>query len=234
MGGALSSIKAASSGDSKDQLDDALNSLEALALTKMDDFYHTTEDQTDSLLLPINKITGKFSFMQAKASTDSATLQKQISGLISDLAGGAWADAISAAATDIIQDLLGSSSASVQERSSYMINVNPLGGVERLDAYYFAYAFTSQQLLTNAQNVVAACVVKSSVKTDNIDDNTLRVIVNDAFPSLTAAQRAQIYEQLAIIILPAPPPEAKVAATTALEKLYETTIPTPAVNNGTT
>lgn len=118
MGASFSALKEATSGDPKQVLNDALNSLEALAAVKMDDFYQKTENQADSFLLPIDKITGKFLFMQAKAETNTTGLQQQVSGLISDLAGGHWADALASTAADIISDLLGSSSASVAERSS--------------------------------------------------------------------------------------------------------------------
>ncbi|MCJ1407425.1 hypothetical protein MMC19_001496 [Ptychographa xylographoides] len=128
----------------------------------MDDFYQTTENQSDSLLLPIDKITGKFSFMQAKAFTDADQLKKQIPTLIQDI-----------------------------------------------------------NLIQNAQNVVASAVIKSSVKTDNMDDNTLRVIINDSFPSLPENGRAEIYEQMAIIILPQPPSNAKTQAAQALEQIYK-------------
>ncbi|KAL8790958.1 MAG: hypothetical protein Q9195_006103 [Heterodermia aff. obscurata] len=111
------------------------------------------------------------------------------------------------------------------ERDIDATTVNPIGGVERLDAYYFAYTVTSKSLTTSTQNAVALVVVKSSVKIDNLDDDTFRVIVDDSFPSLTLAIRAQLYEKLAIIVLPTPPNEAKVTATTALEKLWETTSP---------
>ena len=98
--------------------------------------------------------------------------------------------------------------------------MNPLGGVQRLGTYFFAYSFTSQTLITNAQNMVACMVVKSSVDCKEMDDNTLRVIVNDSFVTLNNAQVAALYELLAEIVLPTPPTQAQIEATTALEKLY--------------
>ena len=119
MGQAISSLIDGSSGEEKQQLDDALNSLRDLAETKMDNFYTSIENSaSDTLLLPIKRITTKTSFLMARASTDTSGLQKQISGLITDFAGGDWVGAISSAAADIITDLLGSSSASVQEKQT--------------------------------------------------------------------------------------------------------------------
>ena len=118
MGGALSSLKDGLSGDDQLQANDALNSLETLANTKMADFYDKVEGGLDTHLIPIHKVVAKFFFMQGKAATDTSGLSSQISKLIGDIAGGHWADAIVDAATDIIQDLLGSSSASVEEETS--------------------------------------------------------------------------------------------------------------------
>jgi hypothetical protein len=102
-----------------------------------------------------------------------------------------------------------------------MICMNSLGGVQRLDAYFFAYSFTSDTLIKEVQNIVACMVVKSSVDCTDVDDNTLRVIVNDSFPSLEKSQLTGLYEQLASIVLSSPPTEAQISATTALEKIYE-------------
>ena len=63
-------------------------------------------------------ITGKFSFFQCKVSENSDELKKQVKGLIGDLAGGHWADALSDAASDIIGDMLANSAASISQKQT--------------------------------------------------------------------------------------------------------------------
>ena len=119
----------------------------------------------------------------------------------------------------------------IADRANSMVSVNELGGVERLDVYYFAYAFTSQKLLTNVRNVVASVVVKSSVQIDDIDDNTLRVLVNNSFPTLSADVRIQLYEQLCLIVPKNPPSETVQTATKAMEAILLANPPTSRTND---
>lgn len=99
--------------------------------------------------------------------------------------------------------------------------MDDLGGIARLDALYLAYTFKSQSLVTNAQNMVACMVIKSSVDAKNMDDNTLRIIVNDSFPQATPASKASVYESLAACLLNPPPTEQQIAATKALEQFWQ-------------
>ena len=104
------------------------------------------------------------------------------------------------------------------------ISMDPLGGVSRLDAFYMAYTFTAQGLIEDCQNFVACCVVKSSVDMKSLDDDSLRIIVNDSFAGLTSAQKAGLLEQVQIALLPEPPTEKQVAGTKALAAFWEATM----------
>ena len=79
--------------------------------------------------------------------------------------------------------------------------MNELGGIQRLDALYISYSFTSSAMTTLAQNMVACMIVKSSVDCKDLDDNTLRLIVSDSFPGTTKVKKAQLYEDLAQVVL---------------------------------
>lgn len=98
--------------------------------------------------------------------------------------------------------------------------MNELGGVQRLDALYISYSFTSQALIGLAQNMVACMIVKSSVDCKDMDDNTLRLIVSDSFPGTANVKKAQLYEDLAQVVLNPGPTDKQIAATKALEALY--------------
>lgn len=72
----------------------------------------------DSKLIPINRVLSKFQFVQCKVSQDSNQLKSEIGGLIGDIAGGKWADAITDVASAAINGMLGSSAAGITERST--------------------------------------------------------------------------------------------------------------------
>lgn len=54
-----------------------------------------------------------------------------------------------------------------------------------------------------------------------VNDETLRVIVNDAFPTLSNSGRVKLYVQLATAILSVPPTEAQIRALEALAKFWD-------------
>ena len=84
--------------------------------------------------------------------------------------------------------------------------------------------------MTNIQNIVASVVVISSVQSDDIDDNTLRVLVNNSFPTLSADVRIQLYKQLCLIIPKSPPSEAVQTATKAIEAILLANPPASRIN----
>jgi hypothetical protein len=61
------------------------------------------------------------------------------------------------------------------------ISIDPLGGISRLDTYFFVYKFSSKGLMKTAEAVIACSIVKSSAETSDVNDNTLRVLVNQCF-----------------------------------------------------
>lgn len=94
------------------------------------------------------------------------------------------------------------------------ISVDPLGGISRLDTLFFVYSFQSEGIMKLSQSVVAACVVKSSADTSAVDENTLRVLINQAFESSALELQVSIFEQIsktlfkdvAVPVLKPPPP----------------------------
>ncbi|KAH7103007.1 hypothetical protein BKA62DRAFT_82242 [Auriculariales sp. MPI-PUGE-AT-0066] len=221
MGQAVSMInKTLGNDETKKTMDDAVMGLKATADAKVDMFYESIEAGQDSKLIPINRVVSKFRFTQCKVSQDAKTLKGEINGLIKDLAGGNWADAISDSATGIIQGMLGESTTSIQERTSYCVAMDPMGGIYRLDAYYLSYTFTAKALLDSVSNFIAVCVVKSSVDMRGLDDDSLRIIVNDSFSSISNDRKALLLEQVQIALLPTPPTDKQIQATAAIAKFW--------------
>jgi hypothetical protein len=78
------------------------------------------------------------------------------------------------------------------------ISLDALGGISRLDYYIFTYTFTSTELVKKKTSLIACCVVESSAVVKDLDENTLRVIINRAFRQGNIPFRtlAAIYAQL--------------------------------------
>ncbi|KAG8740580.1 hypothetical protein FRC11_000186 [Ceratobasidium sp. 423] len=96
----------------------------------------------------------------------------------------------------VIGKRLGESSGSCQLQTRYIISIDPLGGISRLDALFFVYNFSSEGLMKTTKSVVAACVVKFSADVREVDDNTLRVLVNQYFETSPLDLRKAIYGEL--------------------------------------
>ena len=67
-----------------------------------------------------------------------------------------------------------------------------------MDYYIFTYTFSSTELVKRDASLLACCVVESSAKIEDIDLNTLRVIVSRAFKGgdIPHSTLTAIYAQL--------------------------------------
>jgi hypothetical protein len=77
------------------------------------------------------------------------------------------------------------------------------------------YNFTSEGLKKTAKSVVACCIVKSSADIREIDDNTLRVLVNQCFETSDLELRRAISAELHEAIFNSNDPAYKAALQTA-------------------
>ena len=70
-----------------------------------------------------------------------------------------------------------------------------------MDYYIFTYTFSSTELVKKKASLLACCVVESSAQIDDVDLNTLRVIVSRAFRGgdIPYATLTAIYAQLATV-----------------------------------
>ncbi|KAF9630178.1 hypothetical protein BFW01_g359 [Lasiodiplodia theobromae] len=61
---------------------------------------------------------------------------------------------------------------------------------------FFTYRFESQSLYEVCESVVACCVVVSSAKLDGINENTIRVLVNNGFEDTSSKIRNLICDEM--------------------------------------
>ncbi|KAK4211497.1 hypothetical protein QBC37DRAFT_426769 [Rhypophila decipiens] len=201
MGAAVSAIR-----DQIDKIDDAkgkeaeikeaLENMRQTAQDLLDGFNERIRNRDhDTHLIPISKILNHFEYIQC-TSANKDNIGPAIKDAVKDFSTGPVADGIANLASSVIGKLLGESGGSRQMQTRYTISIDPLGGISRLDTLFFCYNFESEGLKKTAKSVVACCVVKSSADVKEVDDNTLRVLVNQCFETSDLGLRKAIYGEL--------------------------------------
>ncbi|CCO28715.1 hypothetical protein RSOLAG1IB_06141 [Rhizoctonia solani AG-1 IB] len=201
MGAAISEMKSqierADDAKGKEQeIKEALENMRLMAADQLEAFNLKIRNRdADTHLIPISKILSSFEYIQCTSSSAN-TIGPGIKDAVKDFSTGPVADGIANLASSVIGKLLGESSGSRQLQTRYIISIDPLGGISRLDALFFVYNFSSEGLMKTAKSVVATCVVKSSADVREVDDNTLRVLVNQCFETSPLDLRKAIYGEL--------------------------------------
>ncbi|KAI1123317.1 hypothetical protein F5Y10DRAFT_270180 [Nemania abortiva] len=191
------------------QANDALNSLQELAgLTSASFYQQILSTRMDSALIPINKIVDNVSFVRCGVSEEAAPIAKEVEEMFSDFASGKVGQGLSKVLSSGLKLIFGQYSANSAESTKYTIACGELGGVYRLDIHMYSYQYTSEQLTSITKNVVAMTVVLSSVDTKQLDDNTLRIIVQKCYAACDRTEQEEIYNQIKgnIKISASPPP----------------------------
>ncbi|KAJ1300807.1 hypothetical protein OPQ81_002447 [Rhizoctonia solani] len=201
MGAALSSVhdainKADDLKGKQDEVNEALTNMIQMANDHLTLFNERIRnDQHDTHLIPIDQIVTHYEYVQCVTSQED-TIGPAIQQAVKDFSSGSVADGIAKTAGNMITKLLGQESGSRQIQTQYLISVDPLGGISRLDTTYFVYTFKAEGFKKVVGSVVASCVVKSSAKTEAMSENTLKVLVNQCFDSVDVEKRKEIYHEL--------------------------------------
>ncbi|KAF5610420.1 hypothetical protein F25303_14532 [Fusarium sp. NRRL 25303] len=236
MGAAVSAIrdqvdKADDAKGKEAEIKEALENMRQTAQDILDNFNERNRNsEHDTHLIPISKILNHFEYIQCTSSkTDN--MGPAIKDAVKDFSNGPVADGIANLASSVIGKLLGESSGSRHLQTRYAISIDPLGGISRLDTLFFCYNFNSEGLAKTARSVVACCVVKSSADVTKVDDNTLRVLVNQCFETSELSLRKAIYGELRDALFFSKNPEYLATLQEARkenqEKLKEWAIPKP-------
>ncbi|KAI9766339.1 MAG: hypothetical protein M1840_006603 [Geoglossum simile] len=180
----------------ENEVKEALENMRQTAQDLLDAFNERIRNRDhDTHLIPISKILSHFEYIQCTTSK-SNNIGPAIKDAVKDFSNGPVADGIANLASSVIGKLLGETAGSRQLQQRYAISIDPLGGISRLDTLFFVYNFSSEGLQKTAKSVVACCVVKSSADIKEVDDNTLRVLVNQCFETSDLSLRKAIYLEL--------------------------------------
>ncbi|MCJ1268274.1 hypothetical protein MMC22_008161 [Lobaria immixta] len=178
------------------EIKEALDNMQQMAQDQLDFFYERIGNANyDAKLIPINKVLSHYQYVRCSSENHDA-IGPGIQDAVKDFSSGPMAQGLANLGANVIKTLLGASKGIRQMETKYAISIDPLGGISRLDTVFFVYNFESEGLIKTANSVVASCVVKSSADTKAIDDNTLRVLVNECFETSSMDLRKAIYGEI--------------------------------------
>ncbi|PVH72132.1 hypothetical protein DL98DRAFT_611827 [Cadophora sp. DSE1049] len=172
-----------------EQQEDTIAVASQWAQEKLENFISEVESSGDDRkLLPISHIISCRTSIDIFQSNTSE-IGKFAGTLISKLIDGNFKEAFSGLAETILDKLLGASAGSAQTERIYEVMFDELGGLNRLDAYFFCYRFSASGLSEFGKAIIGTCVIRSAALM--VDDNAYRVVLTSS-ATLEAAQRAQI------------------------------------------
>ncbi|USP72755.1 hypothetical protein yc1106_00029 [Curvularia clavata] len=201
MGGTLSTIRQqAEDASGTEKMEAAaletLKVLEQMANDQLLAFYEKIENTAnDSKLIPIDKVLTKYTFVRAMTSK-SEDIGEPIKKCANSFSRGPLADGIATLATTVITELLGASQGQRVHDERYAIRLNDFGGISRLDAFFFVYKIQSESIIQKCYSVVACCVVESSVDAKDLNENTVKVVIGQAYGGSPASTQQLIWKQM--------------------------------------
>ncbi|KAN0072623.1 hypothetical protein V8E54_009552 [Elaphomyces granulatus] len=175
--------------EKKKQAQDALNALVTVAKDKAIIHYQTViSNARDAKLLPIHHVVTTMQQTYCGISKNPAGLKQSIGNAVKNFVKGEIVDGLAAIASEALDTLMGSVISNSSEYSNYTITVGKLGGIGRIDFYMYYYKYTSQALITVAEDCLVTSLVISSVDISDLDENDIRVIVQNNYSGQLAGE----------------------------------------------
>ncbi|KAF5970432.1 hypothetical protein FCOIX_10416 [Fusarium coicis] len=163
------------------------------AQEKLENFLNTVESNgNDHKLLKISYIISRRTSIDVFTGK-SSDIGKFAKDLIGKLADGKVMEGLGDLAGTLLNKLFGSASGSAQTERIYEVTFDELGGLNRLDAYFFCYRFASSGITNFSKAVIGTCIVRSAATM--VDDNAYRVVLTSS-ATLADAQRAAIGDHM--------------------------------------
>ncbi|KAF5574407.1 hypothetical protein FPCIR_13600 [Fusarium pseudocircinatum] len=156
------------------------------AQEKVENFLTEIESNgNDHKLLRISHIISRRSSIDVFTG-ESSDIGEFAKDLIGKLADSKVMEGLGSLAGTLLNKLFGSSSGSAQTEKIYEVVFDELGGLNRLDAFFFCYRFASSGI---NKAVIGTCIVRSAAIM--VDDNAYRVLLTRS-TTLSDAQRASL------------------------------------------
>ncbi|KAH6971229.1 hypothetical protein BKA56DRAFT_694287 [Ilyonectria sp. MPI-CAGE-AT-0026] len=163
------------------------------AQEKLENFLNEVESNgNDHKLLKISYIISRRTSIDVFTGK-SSDIGKFAKDLIGKLADGKVMEGLGDLAGTLLNKLFGSASGSAQTERIYEVTFDELGGLNRLDAYFFCYRFASSGITNFSKAVIGTCIVRSAATM--VDDNAYRVVLTSS-ATLADTQRTAIGDHM--------------------------------------
>ncbi|KAF7505183.1 hypothetical protein GJ744_001173 [Endocarpon pusillum] len=176
MGLRLSTMKEKMANDKKGNREEAAEALhiiqELVRSTKYQSLKESCEKYEFRDIPAISKICC-FGWAECPISPTPETIAPILKRRISKFSQGRVAEGIYNLAQHAISELLSQSDGSFQSRTYTALNHDGVGGVTRLDIFFFVYRFTSKTLRSKASPVVDCQVLESATKYDRLSETPI-------------------------------------------------------------
>jgi hypothetical protein len=164
---------------------EAMDALEALkdacdANIKLH-YMNVVSDAMDTKILPVHKVINKDYGTYCSYAKNSDKLPKELNSAIGYFVKGDVMEGLKTTITSTLNKLVSNISGSSTEVSSYAITAGPIGGVTRVDYYFYYYKFTSASLSDVSEDVLAYSCIISSVDIKDLTSNDVAVLVQTSY-----------------------------------------------------
>ncbi|KAI0153261.1 hypothetical protein GGR57DRAFT_502999 [Xylariaceae sp. FL1272] len=173
-----------------------MNSLIELAKMQVQAFELAVKDQTDSRMIPIDKILEKDNIILCNISNTPADIGAMIEDTFSSFITGDILDGVSKLVNNGLKLLMGSYSGNSSTRDSYAITCGHLGGISRVDMHFYSYRYRASQLTEIAKEVLCVSLVRSSVDSSQLSDEVIANIVESTYAASSLEEQQAMLNQL--------------------------------------
>jgi len=185
-------VKGADEGAIKKQ-EEAVEVASQWAQEKIENFLlELGNDSSNTKLLKISYIISRRTSVDV-FEAEKSDLGPFIGKIIGKLVDGQVKEGLISLAEGAIDKLLGSSSGAAKTDKVYEVAFDELGGLNRLDAFFFCYKFAAVGLNDFSKAVIGTCIVRSAAYM--VDDNAYRVVLTSC-ATLRDEERSEINKHL--------------------------------------
>lgn len=193
----LTNFVTSSDDKQSDEMKELMNSLQEIIKTKSELFEtRVSLDKATDKTLPISHVLQKFSETYALAKQNMDDLEQGVRDLIGLYSSGKHAESVARTISTSLTLALGSGTAEDKTVQSYCLLVGPLGGFFRVDYFFYVYTVQSQQFRTKFEQLLHVQYIISSVKLQNIDDQTIRAIIQQGYAGEKSEVLRSIYTDI--------------------------------------
>lgn len=154
---------------------DVLNMLQQIGEDKKSLFYNEVKEKIDKEI-PIDKII-KYDYMiRCSASQNADDLKKGLTDVVKSFASGNWISGLTGTISLGIDAVFSGFSGNSSEKRDTTVVLGPLGGITKIDYYFYAYQIQTVGLVSGCQSVLVVAYCISSVKASDVDLDTILVL----------------------------------------------------------